>query len=105
MTNILTSLIRIDLESTDFVSVSVSTNFAGARSISLTAVDDDIALENDTFLLKYVHNIGEKFVDLVEDAGEFLRHMATVEIIDNDSKYNEPLSNYLRQNTFHALPI
>ena len=49
-------------------------------------MEDDIALESDTFLLKYVHIIGEEFVDLAEDAGEFIRHIATVEIIDTNSK-------------------
>ena len=98
MTNI-PSLISV--ESTDFLSISVGTNFAGVQSITLTAVDDDIALENDTFLLNYVHIIGEKFVDVVEVRGEFVRHLATVEIIDNDRKYSEPPTICMQRNTFH----
>ena len=69
----------------------MSTNFGGAPAISLTALDDDIALEDDTFLLKYVHNLGTEFVKVVEVDGEFVRDMATVKIIDTDRKYNEPL--------------
>ena len=73
----------------------MSTGITGSQDISLNAVDDDIALEQDTFLLKYVHNNGEEFVDVVEVMGEFVRNTATVEIIDNDRKYNEPLSRIL----------
>ena len=90
MTNTVSPLIPI--ESTDFASVNVNANNFGAPSITLTAMDDDIAMEQDTFLLKYVHTNGEEFVDVVEGMGEFIRHMATVEIIDTDSKYNEPLT-------------
>ena len=69
----------------------MSTNSAGTQNINLAALDDDIALEHDMFLLQFVHNTGQEFVDVVEIRGEFVRHRATVEIIDTDRKYNLPL--------------
>ena len=57
-------------------------------------MDDDIANEGDErFTLNYVHNNGLEFVDVVENLGEFLRHTATVIIIDNDCK--ELSTNYI----------
>ena len=34
-----------------------------------------------------MHTFGEEFFDVVEVGGEFIRHVATVEIIDNDRKH------------------
>ena len=73
-------------ETTDFINVAVTTNFAGSRNIQLSAVDDDIAEGDERFTLNYVHNLGSEFVDVIEDWGEFLRDTATVIIIDNDCK-------------------
>ena len=75
------------VESTDFLSVSVRTNSHGIQNIQLTALEDEIALEDDQFKLQYVHTFGEEFFDVVEVGGEFIRHVATVEIIDNDRKH------------------
>ena len=72
---------------TDFISVRVTTGNAGSRSIQLSAVDDDIANENDErFTLQFVSSFGPEIFDVVENLGEFLRDTATVIIIDSDCK-------------------
>ena len=61
----------------------MTTNYAGNRSIQLSAVDDDIVNEGDErFILNYVHDIGPVAVDVIENGGEFLRDTATVIIKD-----------------------
>ena len=65
----------------------MTTNVYGNQNIQLSAVDDDIVNEGDErFTLNYVHGNGPEFVDVVEHLGEFMRHTATVIIIDNDCK-------------------
>ena len=65
----------------------MSAGILGSQSIQLSAVDDDIFNEGDErFTLNYAHNNGPEFVDVVEVMGEFIRHTATVIIIDNDCK-------------------
>ena len=65
----------------------MSIGVLGSQSIQLSAVDDDIANEGDErFILNYVHNNGQEFVEVAENLGEFVRHTATVIIVDNDCK-------------------
>ena len=65
----------------------MTTNVYGNQNIQLSAVDDDIVNEGDErFTLNYVHNNGPEFVEVVEFLGEFMRHAATVIVIDNDCK-------------------
>ena len=72
----------------DFAPVNVTVATSGNRNIQLSSVDDKIGIQNnERFTLKYIHFLGPKFVDLVELMGEFIRHTATVVIIDNGSKY------------------
>ena len=72
---------------TDFISVRVTTGFSGSHNIQLSAVDDDIANENDErFTLQFVHTHGPEVFDVVNNMGEFLRNTTTVIIIDNDCK-------------------
>ena len=65
----------------------MSTSANGSQNIQLSALDDEISLEDDKFKLKYMHNFGEEFVDTVEVAGEFIRDVVIVEIIDDDCKH------------------
>ena len=65
----------------------MSTTTNGSQNIQLFALEDEIALEDDMFKLEFMHSLGEEFVDVVEVAGEFIRDVAIVEIIDDDRKY------------------
>ena len=51
-----------------------------------------------------IQSSGPEFIDVVEIGGEFVRHMATVEIIDTDRKYNLPLTICSRMLFNNALP-
>ena len=65
----------------------MTTGSTGNHNIQLSAVDDDIANENDErFTLQFVHSFGQEIFDVVENLGEFLRDTATVIIIDSDCK-------------------
>ena len=57
-----------------------------SASIRLFTTNDEITLEyDDTIILRFVAQ-REGFVQTVQNAGEFIRDFAIVNIIDNDRK-------------------
>ena len=63
-------------------------NFTSDRTgfITVSAVEDDIALEyDDKFKLQFI-NESPDFIDQVEGLGEYIRDTVTVNIIDSDRK-------------------
>ena len=67
---------------------SITTREAGSLTIQirLLAVDDDLTLEYDDRVILTFNPADSGLPEHVELAGEFIRHTATVTIIDNDSK-------------------
>ena len=72
--------------STDFVNLQ-PIPFNTSRSFRLFTTDDEVTLEyDDTVILRFnPHN--PLLISDYENAGEFIRDTAIVNIIDNDSKY------------------
>ena len=64
--------------------VDFSTDRDGGDVI-VTTIDDVIAFEDDTIVLRHVTTTGIK--EGLEQFGEFLRDFTTVTIIDNEGKY------------------
>ena len=52
----------------------------------VTATEDDIALENDSVILRFEHAFGPIFIERVKEAGEYFRDTTTIRIIDNDGE-------------------
>ena len=67
---------------------SITTREAGSLTIPirLLAVDDDLTLEYDDRVILTFNPAVSGLLERVELAREFIRHTATVTIIDNDSK-------------------
>ena len=73
--------------SVDATLINVPVPASETASFDISIEEDVIALEyDDSFILKYTHDIGAGFVELVEAQGEFIRDTAIVKIIDNDGK-------------------
>ena len=66
----------------DFTPINASNNTV----IHFIIIDDDIPFEDDeSVILTFIPNYDENFT-VLESVGEFFRNVATVNIIDNDSK-------------------
>ena len=86
-------IIKLSLyvDTTDFQPFSTTDRTVSADhdiAIQLFSRNDDITLEyNDTVILRFIVNPGlAGLIQLLEAAGEYIRHTATVDIIDNDRK-------------------
>ena len=66
------------------VFVDFSSNRIGS-DVVVTTIDDVIAFEDDTIVLRYETTTGIK--EGLEQFGEFLRDFTTVTIIDNEGKF------------------
>ena len=66
------------------VFVDFSSNRMGS-DVVVTTIDDVIAFEDDTIVLRHVTTTGIK--EGLEQFGEFLRDFTTVTIIDNEGKF------------------
>ena len=68
----------------DFEAIEHQTG--GERSeISLVTISDTIVEYNETFVLRFEHSSAD-FESRIMSEGEFIRNIATVNIIDNDGK-------------------
>ena len=71
---------------TDFVTFSVTTVTDNRATIPLLAIKDGITLEyNDSVVMTFSPSIAS-IIEVLKDAGEFLRDTAIVNIIDMDCK-------------------
>ena len=62
-----------------------------SADIRLFTTNDEVTLEyNDTVILRFTPQMSD-LVPSVEGMGEYIRDTATVNIIDNDRKYINPL--------------
>ena len=69
----------------DIVPINVAVPALGI-TFNVTATEDDIALENDSVILRFEHLFGPIFIERVEGAGEYFRDTTTIRIIDNDGE-------------------
>ena len=81
----------VSADATDFQPFStpdLMVTAANDIAIQLFSRNDDITLEyNDTVILRFIVNPGlAPLIQQLEDAGEYIRDTAIVDIIDNDSK-------------------
>ena len=65
----------------------VTTSETGATSVTFITWDDEISLEYDDSVNLTFTPENQHLLDGIEAAGEFVRHAATVNIIDTDSQY------------------
>lgn len=70
---------------------TVKTDGEGPTTVSVVTLNDDIALEyHDQVLLKFEAVHGDRFIEELEKAGEFLRHTSYLNILDDDSNQISP---------------
>ena len=69
----------------DIVPISVTVPALGI-TFNVTATEDDVALENDSVILRFEHAFSPFFIERVEAAGEYFRDTTTIRIIDNDGE-------------------
>ena len=55
-------------------------------TFDVAATEDDIALEDDSVILRFAHNFGPLFNERVIGAGEYFRDTTTVRVIDTDGE-------------------
>ncbi|CAI8013545.1 hypothetical protein GBAR_LOCUS8571, partial [Geodia barretti] len=79
------SIVTEDINVDDFIPVSVTLlRREESKTISVTARDDDVALEGgDKIILRHTSGINN-YVDAVEQRGEFIRYTTEVIIIDKN---------------------
>ena len=79
----------------DFIPVSVTLRRREeSKTISVTARDDDVALEGgDKIILRHTSGINN-YVDAVEQRGEFIRYTTEVIIIDKNGKNHGELAHF-----------
>ena len=63
----------------------VTTSESGATSVTFVTWDDEVTLEYDESVSLIFTPENQLLLDDIEAAGEFVRHTATVNIIDTDS--------------------
>ena len=80
------SILTLTVGTTDFVAFSVTTVLDNRATIPLLATKDGITLEyNDSVVFTFSLSF-PGIIQVLKDAGEFLRDTATVNIIDVDCK-------------------
>ena len=65
--------------------MNISTSVSGNTSLTFVPRDDYITLEYDDKVTLTFTPQDPLLIDTIEAAGEFVRHIATVNIIDTDS--------------------
>ena len=91
------------VESCDFSDVGVlETDSQGQAVFTVTAIDDDTALESNEALRVRFEGFYKQFTEELESAGEFIRDMVYVHISDSDGK-SRSVQCHLNYMVFHCL--